>query len=78
MSSVQQDSFWTSEDKIPISQKSVSIPSSNGLEYKGGQSPDKPLDDDTWTVTTMDYNHGHKRRTVIFNSKVQQKISSVF
>jgi hypothetical protein len=37
MSSVQQDSFWTSEDKIPISQKSVSIPSSNGLEYKGGQ-----------------------------------------
>lgn len=37
MSSVSQDSFWTSEDKIPISQKSVSIPSSNGLEYKGGQ-----------------------------------------
>jgi hypothetical protein len=31
MSSVYQDSFWTSEDKVPISQKSVSIPSQNGL-----------------------------------------------
>ena len=37
MSSVQQDSFWTAEDKIPISQKSISIPSSNGLNYNGGQ-----------------------------------------
>jgi hypothetical protein len=30
-------SFWRAEDKIPISQKSVSIPSQNGLEYSGGQ-----------------------------------------
>lgn len=37
MSSVAQDSFWTTDDKIPISQKSVSIPSSNGLQYSGGQ-----------------------------------------
>lgn len=28
--------FWTSEDKIPISQTKVSIPSENGLEYDGG------------------------------------------
>lgn len=37
MSSVQQDSFWKTEDKVPVSQKSISIPSSNGLEYSGGQ-----------------------------------------
>ena len=30
-------SFWRSEDKIPINQKSISIPSLNGLEYSGGQ-----------------------------------------
>ena len=30
-------SFWEAEDKIPISQKSVSVPSQNGLEYSGGQ-----------------------------------------
>ena len=29
--------LWTAEDKIPISQKSISIPSSNGLEYGAGQ-----------------------------------------
>ena len=37
MSSVSQDSFWSGQDKVPISQKSVSIPSQNGLEYSGGQ-----------------------------------------
>ena len=37
MSSVTQDAFWTAEDKLPISQKSISIPSSNGLDYNGGQ-----------------------------------------
>jgi hypothetical protein len=31
------DNFWTAEDKIPISQKRVSVPSQNGLEYSGGQ-----------------------------------------
>ncbi len=36
MSSVT-DSFWQSDDKIPISQKSISLPSQNGLEYSGGQ-----------------------------------------
>ena len=30
-------SFWEADDKIPITQKSVSIPSSNGLNYSGGQ-----------------------------------------
>jgi len=30
-------SYWQSSDKIPISQKSISIPSQNGLEYSGGQ-----------------------------------------
>ena len=30
-------SYWQSDDKIPISQKSVSIPSQNGLEYSAGQ-----------------------------------------
>ena len=30
-------SFWQTQDKIPISQKSVSVPSQNGLEYSGGQ-----------------------------------------
>ena len=30
-------SFWEASDKIPISQKSVSVPSQNGLEYSGGQ-----------------------------------------
>jgi hypothetical protein len=29
--------YWKAEDKIPITQKSVSIPSQNGLEYSGGQ-----------------------------------------
>ena len=29
--------YWRADDKIPISQKSVSIPSQNGLEYSGGQ-----------------------------------------
>ena len=37
MSTIQDDSFWTSSQKLPISQKSVAIPSSNGLEYSGGQ-----------------------------------------
>ena len=30
-------SFWEADDKIPITQKSVSIPSSNGLNYSAGQ-----------------------------------------
>tara|TARA_Y100000592_G_scaffold35379_1_gene56189 strand:+ start:67 stop:1788 length:1722 start_codon:yes stop_codon:yes gene_type:complete len=30
-------SYWQSSDKIPISQKSISIPSQNGLTYSGGQ-----------------------------------------
>lgn len=30
-------SYWQSEDKIPISQKSISLPSQNGLEYSAGQ-----------------------------------------
>ena len=30
-------SFWEASDKIPISQKSVSVPSQNGLVYSGGQ-----------------------------------------
>ena len=29
--------YWKAEDKIPITQKSVSIPSVNGLEYSAGQ-----------------------------------------
>ena len=29
--------YWRADDKIPISQKSISIPSQNGLEYSGGQ-----------------------------------------
>ena len=29
--------FWSSEDKVPISQTKVSIPSENGLSYSGGQ-----------------------------------------
>ena len=29
--------LWSAEDKIPITQKSISIPSSNGLEYSAGQ-----------------------------------------
>ena len=37
MSTLTNDSFWKSDDKIPISQKSVSVPSQNGLEYSGGQ-----------------------------------------
>ena len=37
MSSVSNQSFWQTQDKIPISQKSVSVPSQNGLEYGGGQ-----------------------------------------
>ena len=31
------DSFWQSDDKVPISQKSISLPSQNGLVYSGGQ-----------------------------------------
>tara|TARA_R110000824_G_scaffold280101_1_gene468178 strand:- start:5340 stop:7229 length:1890 start_codon:yes stop_codon:yes gene_type:complete len=30
-------SFWSSDDKIPISQTKISLPSENGLEYSGGQ-----------------------------------------
>ena len=30
-------SFWTSEDKIPIEQKKVSVPAEHGLEYSPGQ-----------------------------------------
>jgi hypothetical protein len=30
-------SYWQTDDKIPISQKSISIPSQNGLEYSAGQ-----------------------------------------
>ena len=30
-------SFWTSEDKIPVEQKKVSIPAENGLNYNPGQ-----------------------------------------
>ena len=30
-------SFWSSDDKIPISQTKVSIPSENGLSYSGNQ-----------------------------------------
>ena len=37
MTTLSNDSFWKSDDKIPISQKSVSVPSQNGLEYGGGQ-----------------------------------------
>ena len=29
--------FWTSEDKIPIEQKKVSVPAEHGLEYSPGQ-----------------------------------------
>ena len=29
--------FWSSEDKLPVSQTKVSIPSENGLSYSGGQ-----------------------------------------
>tara|TARA_R110000765_G_scaffold424381_2_gene535076 strand:- start:11084 stop:13066 length:1983 start_codon:yes stop_codon:yes gene_type:complete len=31
------NSFWSSDDKIPISQTKISIPSENGLSYDGGQ-----------------------------------------
>ena len=31
------NSFWSSEDKIPIQQTKVSIPSDNGLDYSDGQ-----------------------------------------
>lgn len=34
---MSSSSFWEASDKIPISQKSVSVPSQNGLEYSGGQ-----------------------------------------
>ena len=37
MSSLSNSSFWQTSDKIPISQKSISIPSQNGLVYSGGQ-----------------------------------------
>ena len=30
-------SFWTSEEKIPISQTKLSIPAQHGLEYSPGQ-----------------------------------------
>ena len=30
-------SFWSSEDKIPISQTKVSIPAQHGLQYSPGQ-----------------------------------------
>tara|TARA_R110000824_G_scaffold86123_1_gene213408 strand:- start:88 stop:1971 length:1884 start_codon:yes stop_codon:yes gene_type:complete len=31
------NTFWSSDDKIPISQTKVAIPSENGLSYNGGQ-----------------------------------------
>jgi len=31
------NSYWTADDKIPIAQKKVSVPSENGLEYSAGQ-----------------------------------------
>jgi len=31
------NTFWTANDKIPIAQKRVSVPSENGLEYSAGQ-----------------------------------------
>ncbi len=31
------NSFWTANDKIPIAQRRVSVPSENGLEYSAGQ-----------------------------------------
>ena len=37
MTSVAQNNFWSADDKLPISQKSVSIPSANGLNYSAGQ-----------------------------------------
>ncbi len=37
MSMVGDSNFWTADDKLPISQKSVSVPSANGLSYSGGQ-----------------------------------------
>ena len=37
MTTVADSNFWTADDKLPISQKSVSIPSANGLTYSGGQ-----------------------------------------
>lgn len=37
MSTVADSNFWTADDKLPISQKSVSVPSSNGLTYSDGQ-----------------------------------------
>ena len=37
MATVADSNFWTADDKLPISQKSVSIPSANGLTYSGGQ-----------------------------------------
>ena len=30
------NSFWSSDDKIPISQTKISIPSENGLSYDAG------------------------------------------
>ena len=32
--------FWTAEDKIPVSQKKVSVQAENGLEYNLGQQID--------------------------------------
>ena len=37
MTTVADSNFWTADDKLPISQKSVSVPSANGLTYSGGQ-----------------------------------------
>jgi len=37
MSTVADSNFWTADDKLPISQKSISVPSANGLNYSDGQ-----------------------------------------
>jgi hypothetical protein len=37
MTTVADTNFWSADDKLPISQKSVSIPSANGLSYSDGQ-----------------------------------------
>ena len=37
MTTVADSNFWTADDKLPISQKSVSVPSANGLSYSDGQ-----------------------------------------
>ena len=35
-----QGSFWSADDKIPISQTKIAIPSTNGLNYSAGQKID--------------------------------------